>query len=51
MNKILLSFCAAAMSIVAYAGTTPGLEYQWGKIIDGKTISIISKNAISLQTP
>ena len=37
MNKILLSFCAAAMSIVAYAGTTPGLEYQWGKIIDGKT--------------
>lgn len=36
MKKFLLSFCAAA-TLVASAGTTPGLEYSWGSLIDGPT--------------
>ncbi|MDE5632944.1 MAG: hypothetical protein K2I54_09080, partial [Muribaculaceae bacterium] len=36
MKKFLLSFCAAA-TLVASAGTTPGIEYSWGSLIDGPT--------------
>lgn len=37
MKKLILSIFAAASVMTAAAGTTPGIEYSWAKLIDGST--------------